>query len=89
MTAELLFINLYRRGVVLQLASGDLCCYAPRGIVTAELRDEIKAQKPALVALLTPDETLPDEIHIPASIPDDEAAIRACIDAQRTDRRAA
>lgn len=83
MTAQDLFIDLHRRGIVLMLASNGLRCRAPRGVVTAEQRDEIKAQKPALVALLTPDGTLPDEIIISAHVPNDVAAIRACIDAQR------
>jgi TubC N-terminal docking domain len=89
MTAETLLIDLHQRGIRLILASDGLRCRAPRGVVTTELHDTIKAQKPALVALLTPDATLPDEILIPTTIPNNIVSISACIDAQRINRRVA
>lgn len=89
MMAADLFADLSRRGVVLELSAGRLRYRAPQGALTTELREAMKAHKDALLSLLTPDETLPDEIYIPASIPNDLESIATRIDLQRHDRRAA
>jgi hypothetical protein len=52
MSAELL-AELTRRGVTLTAAGGRLQMAAPRGAITAELRQQVGAQKAALLALLS------------------------------------
>ena len=89
MTAENLLADFYYRGIKLELSDGNLRYRAPRGALAPELREAIKTHKDELIALLTPDETLPDVIVIPASLPNDEESISACINAQRVGRAAA
>lgn len=89
MTGEELFVGLYGRGVRLDLTPAGLRYRAPKGVLTSELRAALRDHKAGLVAFLTPDETLPDEIIIPASCPNDEEAIKACVDRQRKGRVAA
>ena len=52
MSAELL-AELTRRGVTLTAAGGRLQVAAPRGAITAELRQQVGVQKAALLALLS------------------------------------
>lgn len=58
MTAHELLADLKARGVVLE-PKGDTLRVAPQAALTDELRQTIRANKPALLALLVPPQTLP------------------------------
>lgn len=73
------------RGVTLQIQGGKLRC---RGEVTAGERKMLAEYAPIVQAILSPDETLPDDLFIPADCPMTTASIKACIDSQRV-RKAA
>jgi hypothetical protein len=88
MTYQTLTEELQARGVRLQEAKGGLIV-SPVSALTPGMREAVREYKPLLLSQLCPDETLPDEIYIPASISNDLESIEACIDAQRLDRRAA
>lgn len=77
MTAEELFVELYRRGVRLSVVGADLRYRPPQDAMTPEMLAVIKAHKPALIVLLTPDDSLPDVIHYPRDLPNTDAAFRA------------
>ncbi len=77
----------YRRGVRLVIHGDELRAQGKPGAVNEPLRDALAEHKATLIELLgdgiTPDETLPDVINYPASLPDTIEAFRACLDAQR------
>ncbi len=82
-----------RRGVQLCINGDDLRARGPKGSVSEALKEGLTEHKAAIIEALGdglfPDETLPDEIIIPASDPNTIEAIRACIDAQRVKESAA
>ena len=88
MTYEALTEELRARGISLQAANGGLVI-SPASALTPEMRVAVRDYKPLLLSQLCPDETLPDEIYVPVSVPNDVESIAACIDAQRLDQRAA
>ena len=92
MSALELLATLYSRNVRLNICGGEIRIHAPKGAVTPDLKEQLAAHKAAIMEALGEgtflDETLPDEIIIPAQVPNTAEAIKACIDAQRV-RRAA
>ena len=53
MEAVIEFLNkLAARGVKLAFAEGQLSCYAPKGLLTADIKDGIAKYKPEIIALL-------------------------------------
>lgn len=58
-----------------------------KGAVNDALRNGLAEHKNALIEAygdgIWPDETLPDEIVVPAQVPNEVQAIRVCIDSQR------
>jgi len=81
------------RGVSLIINGDSLRTRGPKGSVSEALREGLTEHKAAIIEALGdgvfPDDTLPDEIVIPARVPNDIEAIRACIDAKRKERQAA
>ncbi len=75
------------RGVRLVITGGELRAQGRKGAVSDALRKGLAEHKAAIVEAygdgIWPDENLPDEIVIPASVPNTVEAIRARIDAQR------
>jgi len=89
MTDALLVVA--RRGVRLIISGDELRAQGRKGAVSDALRQGLAEHKSAIIEGLGdgifPDDTLPDEIVIPVSVPNTIEAIRSCVDAQR--RRAA
>ena len=54
MTTNELLTRLQKLGVRLWAEGGELKVSAPKGVLTAELRDALKAKKAELLALLAP-----------------------------------
>jgi hypothetical protein len=85
MTEALLVVT--RRGVRLVINGDELRAQGKKGAVSAALRQGLAEHKTAIIEALGngtfPDDTLPDEIVIPASVPNTIEAIKACVDAQR------
>lgn len=79
-----LLMSLWSRGVKLSVCEGKLQCRAPRGVTLTEAEKRLLVEyAPFIEAMLYPDESLPDEVTIPASVPNNVIDIQACIDAQR------
>jgi len=82
-----------RRSVSLIINGNDLRARGPKGSVSEALREGLIEHKSAIIEVLGdgvfPDDTLPDEIVIPARVPNNIEAIRACLDAQRKANEAA
>ena len=79
-----LVMALWSRGVKLAVREGKIQCRAPRGVVLTEFEKQmLVAYAPFIEAMLNPDESLPDELRIPASVPNNVIDIQSCIDAQR------
>jgi len=80
------------RGVRLVIQGGQLRAQGKPGAVNEPLQRGLVAHKQQIVEAfgdgIWPDETLPDVIVIPASVPNTESAIMACIEAQRIGRAA-
>lgn len=80
------------RGVRLVIGGDELRAQGKPGAVNEVLRAALAEHKAALIELLgdgvTPDETLPDVITYPASLPGTIEAFRACLEAQRIARAA-
>ncbi len=80
------------RGVRLRIQGGQLRAQGKPGAVSEPLKRALAEHKTQIVDTfgdgVWPDETLPDVIIIPASVPNTESAIMACIDAQRIGRAA-
>jgi len=76
-----------RRGVRLVISGDEMRAQGKKGAVNDALRQGLAEHKQAIIEALGdgvfPDETLPDEIVIPASVPNTARAIKSCIDAQR------
>jgi hypothetical protein len=83
----------YRRGVRLVITNGEIRARGAKGAVNEVLREGLIQHKQAIIENLGdgefPDETLPDEIFIPANVPNDEESIAVCIEGQCLTRRAA
>ncbi len=81
-----------RRGVRLVIDGDEVRAQGKKGAVSDALRQGLAEHKRAIIAALGdgtfPDDTLPDEIVIPVSVPNTVQAIKSCVDAQRV-RRAA
>ncbi len=81
------------RGVRLVIQGGQLRAQGKPGAVSVPLKRGLATHKRAIIGAygdgIWPDATLPDEIVIPASVPNTIEAIRACIDAQRVKVRLA
>ena len=75
------------RGVRLAIQGGQMRAQGRPGAVNEPLKQGLAAHKAQIVEMcgdgVWPDETLPDVIVIPASVPNTESAIRACIELQR------
>lgn len=83
-----LVMSLRSRGVSLDVRDGKLQCRASRGINLSESEKQFIADNaPLIEALLNPEETLPNEVAIPASVPNNVIDIQACIYAQRVQGR--
>ncbi len=76
-----------RRGVHLIISGDVMRAQGRQGAINDALRQGLAEHKQAIIAALGdgvfPDETLPDQIVIPASVPNTARAIKSCIDAQR------
>jgi hypothetical protein len=85
MTDALLVVT--RRGVRLVITGDELRAQGKRGAVNDALRQGLAEHKSSIIEALGdgifPDDTLPDEIVIPVSVPNTIEAIRSCVDAQR------
>ncbi len=81
------------RGVRLVITGDQLRAQGRKGAINDALRNGLAEHKAAIIEAygdgIWPDETLPDEIVIPAHIPNEIQAIRSCIDAQRVKEVAA
>ena len=79
-----------RRGVRLVITGDELRAQGRKGAVNDALRQGLAEHRQAIIDGLGdgifPDETLPDEIVIPVSVPNTIEAIRSCVDAQRVRR---
>lgn len=75
------------RGVRLVVVGGQLRAQGRKGAVNDALRNALAEDRATIIAMygdgIWPDTTLPDEIVVPASLPNTLEAIRACIDGQR------
>ncbi len=75
------------RGVRLVIQGGQLRAQGRPGAVNEPLKQGLAEHKREIVEAfgdgIWPDETLPDVIIIPASVPNTERVIMACIEAQR------
>jgi hypothetical protein len=93
MTLDDVFKVCAARGVRIVISGDVLRARGPRGAVNDALKHGLAKHKQAIIGLLgdseLPDETLPDEIYVPAQIPNVVEAIRACINAQRRERQVA
>ncbi len=93
MTLNDVFIVATARGVRLVITGDELRAQGRKGAVNDVLRNGLAEHKRAIIGTygdgIWPDATLPDEIVIPASVPNTIEAIRACIDAQRVKESAA
>jgi hypothetical protein len=87
MTMTEALLGVTRRGVRLVITGDELRAQGKRGAVSDALRQALAEHKREIIEALGdgvfPDETLPDKIIIPASVPNTTEAIRACMDAQR------
>jgi hypothetical protein len=76
-----------RRGVRLVITGDELRAQGKKGAVSEALRQGLAEHKREIIDALGdgtfPDDTLPDELVIPVSIPNTIEAIRSCVDAQR------
>ena len=85
MTEALLVVT--RRGVRLVITGDELRAQGKKGAVSDALRQGLAEHKREIIDGLGdgifPDDTLPDEIVIPVSVPNTIEAIRSCVDAQR------
>ncbi len=85
MTEALLVVT--RRGVRLVITGDELRAQGKKGAVSDALRQGLAEHRQAIIDGLGdgifPDDTLPDEIVIPVSVPNTIEAIRSCVDAQR------
>jgi class 3 adenylate cyclase len=93
MTAQDVVKLCYLRGVRLVIDGQTMRAKGRRGAVNDALKQGLAEHRQTIIDAygdgIFPDESLPDTIIIPASVPNDEDAIRACIDSQRKERRAA
>jgi hypothetical protein len=75
------------RGVRLVITGDSLRAQGRKGAVNDALKRGLAEHRQRIIATfgdgIWPDETLPVEIIIPASVPNALETIRACIDAQR------
>jgi hypothetical protein len=82
-----LLSELCRLGITIVIDSGQLKLRAPRGVITAELRNSVAEHKAQIIEAfgdgVFPDATLPDVIKIPVWCPNTLTAVRSCIDSQR------
>jgi len=80
------------RGVRLVIQAGQLRAQGKPGAVSEPLQRALAEHKAHIVEMfgdgIWPDETLPDVLIIPASVPNTESAIKLWIDAQRIGRAA-
>ncbi len=87
MTFDDVFNVAAARGVRLVSVGNQLRAQGRKGAVSDALRSGLTEHKSAIIEALAggvfPDDSLPDELVIPAHIPNELQAIRACIDAQR------
>jgi hypothetical protein len=87
------FIVATARGVRLVITGDELRAQGRKGAVNDALRNGLVEHKRAIIEAygdgIWPDETLPNEIVIPAHVPNETQAIRSCIDAQRVKESAA
>jgi len=87
MTLDDVFNVCAARDVRLVITGDELRSQGRKGAVNDALRNGLAEHKAAIIEAygdgIWPDATLPDEIVIPASVPNTIEAIRACIDAQR------
>jgi hypothetical protein len=93
MTLDDVFNVAAARGVRLVITGDELRAQGRKGAVNDALRNGLAEHKRVIIETygdgIWPDATLPDEIVIPASVPNTIEAIRACIDAQRVKESAA
>lgn len=81
--------SLESRGVVFEMVDGRPRWRARRETITVDEKRLISDHAQIVAAILNPDETLPDALSIPASVPNDLASIEGCIDSQRVRKAAA
>ena len=93
MTAQDVMQLVYARGVRLVINGQTMRAKGHRGAVNDALKQGLAEHRQTIIDAygdgVFPDVTLPDTIIIPASVPNDEKSIGACIDAQRNFQRAA
>lgn len=75
--------DLKSRGVTLAFSDGQLRYRARRGQITDAEKHLLSENAQIVEAILNPDLTLPDDLIIPASVPNTAKAICACIESQR------
>jgi len=87
MTFDEVFNVCRARGVRLVIQGGQLRAQGKPGAVNEPLQRALAEHKQQIIESfgdgIWPDETLPDEIIIPAGTPNNERTIKAWIDAQR------
>ncbi len=90
MDLETLLAQVYVAGGRFIAESGQLRYRGPKEAMTPDVRQAINEHKAQILADLEWSEYLPDEIFIPASLPNDEESIAICIEGQcRTATKAA
>lgn len=82
MELETALKEVYAAGGRFIAAAGALKYRGPKEAMTPEVRQAINEHKAPLLADLEYAAGLPDVIHIPASLPNDEESIAICIDGQ-------
>lgn len=82
MDLENLLAHVYAAGGRFTSEGGALKYRGPKEAMTPEVRCAIGKHKAQLLADLEWAERLPDEIHIPANVPNDEESIAICIEGQ-------
>lgn len=82
MDLENLLAHVYGAGGRFIAEGGALKYRGPKEAMTPEVRQAIGEHKAQILTDLQWAECLPDEIYIPASVPNDEESIAVCIEGQ-------
>ncbi len=82
MNLENLLAHVYAAGGRFTSEGGAVKYRGPKEALTSEIRQAINEHKAQILADLEWGESLPDEIYIPASVPNDEESIAVCIEGQ-------
>jgi hypothetical protein len=89
MDLETFLVHIFRAGGHFVVEAGQLKYRGPQTALTPDLRRAISEHKAQIIADIEWAETLPNEIFIPASVPNDEESIAVCVEGQCLTRKAA